>query len=276
MSIEKMNAVVNQLAGANIGYNQWARWSFFKNGKIVPNTAADCSSICGVIMKLGGYDVDLTGTFYTGNFATKAKAAGFTVIKYRNLGQVRAGDFILAPGHHVEYAYTAKRWYSARIDERGKAYGGKPGNQTGKETGFVNAYVYSKGWTYILRPSAVKKKPSTPNTQLRGYGGYEETLRFQQRANKYLRAGLVEDGDNGSVTKGWRKWTGLLQRYVNAFRSSKPKLIIDEDPGPVTAAYVKDVQTRNGLRPDSYPGPVFVRFMQSHGSRIPNRPKNRP
>lgn len=273
MSVKKMNSIVDILAKSNIGYNQWTRWSFFQKGKIIPNTAADCSSICGVIMKRGGYDVDLTGTFYTGNFATKAKKAGFTVLRYTGLSQVRAGDFILSPGHHVEYAYTAKRWYSARIDERGKAFGGKPGNQTGRETGFVNAYIYSKGWQYIVRPPASKvSKPLKPAKP----GSKKETLRFQKRANSFLRAGLIEDGVNGKVTKNWRKWTGQLQRYLNAFQSSKRKLLVDEDPGPVTADYVLDVQRRNGLWKDRYPGPVFVKWMKSHGSPIPNRPKNRP
>lgn len=272
MTIAKMNAAVDQLAKSNIGYDQWARWSFFKNGKIVPNTAADCSSICGAIAKLGGYDVDLTGTFYTGNFAAKLKAAGFTVLKYTGLSQVKAGDFILSPGHHVEYAYTATRWYSARIDERGKAYGGKPGNQSGKETGFINAYTYSKGWDYVVRPPEQKTK--TPSTKP---VGREETLRFQERANFYMKAGLVEDGVNGSVTKAWRKWVGEAQRALNGFKSGNtPKLLVDEDPGPITANYVGVVQRRNGLVYDEWLGPVMVRWMRSHGSPIKDRPANRP
>lgn len=35
---------------------------------------------------------------------------------------------------------------SARIDERGKAYGGKAGDQTGKEVSTQNWYLHSKGW----------------------------------------------------------------------------------------------------------------------------------
>lgn len=272
MSLAKMRSVVDILHKSNIGYNQHTRWSFYRNGKIIPNTAADCSSICGVIMKRGGYNIDLTGTFYTGNYASKAKAAGFTVLRYKNLDQVRAGDFILQPNGHIEFAYTKKRWYSARIDERGRAFGGKPGNQTGRETGFVNAYVYSKGWTYILRPPSSGSKPpptSKPST-------YAETLRFQKNANTYLYAGLIEDGDNGTVTKAWRKWAGLLQKSLNAFRSSKPKLLVDQNPGRITSNYILDVQRRNGLYPDRYPGPVMVNWMRSHGSKITKRPKNRP
>lgn len=40
---------------------------------------------------------------------------------------------------------------SARIDERGKASGGKAGDQTGKEVSTQNWYKHSKGWV-LLRP----------------------------------------------------------------------------------------------------------------------------
>ena len=35
---------------------------------------------------------------------------------------------------------------SARIDENGKAHGGKAGDQTGKEVSVQNWYLHSKGW----------------------------------------------------------------------------------------------------------------------------------
>lgn len=38
---------------------------------------------------------------------------------------------------------------SARIDENGKAYGGKAGDQTGKEVSKQKYYVHSKGWRVI-------------------------------------------------------------------------------------------------------------------------------
>lgn len=45
---------------------------------------------------------------------------------------------------------------SARIDERGKAYGGQAGDQTGKEVSTQNWYKHSKGWV-VLRPKDPKK-----------------------------------------------------------------------------------------------------------------------
>lgn len=44
----------------------------------------------------------------------------------------------------------AVRVGSARIDERGQGYGGKAGDQTGKEVAIENYYVHKKGW-YVIR-----------------------------------------------------------------------------------------------------------------------------
>ena len=44
----------------------------------------------------------------------------------------------------------AVRVGSARIDERGQGYGGKAGDQTGKEVAIENYYVHSLGW-YVVR-----------------------------------------------------------------------------------------------------------------------------
>jgi len=43
---------------------------------------------------------------------------------------------------------------SARIDERGKATGGKAGDQTGKEVSTQNWYLHSKGWRVFRAKSA--------------------------------------------------------------------------------------------------------------------------
>ena len=48
---------------------------------------------------------------------------------------------------------------SARIDERGKATGGKAGDQTGQEVMFQNWYAHSKGWVVIrAKDAAVREK----------------------------------------------------------------------------------------------------------------------
>lgn len=161
-TIAKMKQAADAIAKADEGYDQSQRWSCFDGKKVVPHKECDCSTCCGVIAKLGGYDVDLSGTFYTGNFAAKLKAAGFVILRYTSLAAVKAGDFLLKPGKHVEYAYTKDKFFSAHIDERGKASGGKAGDQTGREVGFRAAYDYPGGWEYIVRPPAEVLKVTTP------------------------------------------------------------------------------------------------------------------
>lgn len=148
-----MKRVADKHAASNEGYDQSNRWSYLVDGKIVPGKECDCSSTCGGIAKLAGYPVDLSGTFYTGNFASKMKAAGFRVLHFTGLSAVRDGDFLLTPGKHVEFVWGG-RMYSARYDERGGKTGGKAGDQTGKETGWVTLKNRPGGWTYIVRPPA--------------------------------------------------------------------------------------------------------------------------
>ena len=48
---------------------------------------------------------------------------------------------------------------SARIDENGKARGGKAGDQTGKEVSTQNWYLHSKGWrVYRAKNPSVAEK----------------------------------------------------------------------------------------------------------------------
>jgi hypothetical protein len=183
----KMKSVADTINRSNEGYDQGQRWTFFDGKKIVAGRECDCSTCCGVIAKLGGYGVDLGGTFYTGNFAAKLKKAGFKVLKFTSLAAVKAGDFLVKPGRHVEYAYTKDRFFSAHIDERGKASGGQAGNQTGKEVGFRAAYNYSGGWDYIVRPPA-----ETPATTPAPTAGGKKTV--EQIAREVV-AGKWGNGD---------------------------------------------------------------------------------
>ncbi|GAK61749.1 transporter [Candidatus Vecturithrix granuli] len=154
MTIKAMQKVADLLVYSNIGYDQSQRWTFLdkKNKRIVKNGECDCSTSSGAIAWLGGYPVDLSGTFYTGNFAKRLAAAGFIVIPFKSLSQVKAGDFLLTPGRHVVFARTAKKFFSAEVDERGRSAGGKAGNQNARETRYRLAYVRPGGWRYIVRP----------------------------------------------------------------------------------------------------------------------------
>ena len=161
MTIAAMQAVADELAAADIGYDQGQRWSFLKSGRIFRGGESDCSTSCGAIALLGGYPVDITGTFYTGNFADRLEAAGFSVLPFTRLAKVRPGDFLLTPGHHVVFVRDAQRWWSAEFDERGKATGGQAGNQNGQETRYRAPYLRPGGWSYIVRPPAEATTVST-------------------------------------------------------------------------------------------------------------------
>lgn len=234
-SIALMKVAVRSLTQRDIGYDQWNRWSFFKGGKLISGpTAADCSSMCGAIAKLGGYDVDLTGTFYTVVFAAKLKAAGFEVFQFVSTEQMRDGDFVVAPGKHVEFQYGKRDglpgvwWYSARNDEKGGLGGGKPGNQGGKENvGWGRPYDMSRGGTrdaYIVRPPD-SKAPTVVSTLPKGPQG---TLR--------------RGGPKRANSIGTRVYA--VQKRLNSFGYE-----LEEDGvfAILTERAVKDFQKRRGF-----------------------------
>lgn len=161
-SIAKMVAAATAIDKANTGYDQWQRWSFFDRAtkKIIPNKEGDCSSVCGAIAALGGYNVNLNDPFYTGTFRQRLVAAGFTAIKFTSLSQLKTGDFVLNESNHVEFVPSPGMMFSANKDEKGGATGGAAGDKTGVEVYFKKAYIYSRGWQWILRPPAEATSPS--------------------------------------------------------------------------------------------------------------------
>ena len=73
---------------------------------------------------------------------------------------------------------------SARIDENGKAHGGKAGDQTGKEVSTQNWYLHSKGWR-VFRV----KNPSVA----------EKIAQCMERACKNSKIGYVSISDDAAV-----------------------------------------------------------------------------
>lgn len=154
-----LKKAADYLNSLGLGYDKSNRWAIKKNGE------ADCSTICGTIIKRAGYPIDLKGTFYTGNFASRAKAAGFKAVKISSwswskvLSYLKDGMFLLAPGHHIEFYWNGKM-FSARFDERGKGTGGKTGDQ-GDNVGWTTVKNRPGGYSYILVPPAdpVEPKP---------------------------------------------------------------------------------------------------------------------
>lgn len=158
-TIANLKKYAKAINDAGTGYDQSQRWSFYSHGKIVKNKECDCSSFIGGAVRMAGYPINLAGTFYTGNLKDRLVGAGFKAIPFKSLSQVREGDILIKPGKHVELAYTPKLFLSAHIDERGRAAGGKCGDQTGGEVGFRAAYNYRGGWVWIMRPP-IEVKPA--------------------------------------------------------------------------------------------------------------------
>ena len=161
--VERLQVACDLVAASNVGYDQGQRWSFYPardGATVLENAECDCSSSCGAIAKIAGFNVDLSDPFWTGNFAERLQDAGFTLVRFSNLDAVQVGDFLVGPGH-VVFVRDERRWWSAEGDEAGHATGGQAGDQTGKETLFRAPYVRSRGWDWIVRPPAALTVPAT-------------------------------------------------------------------------------------------------------------------
>ena len=169
-----MQDAARRIDAANTGYSQARRWSFFNRvtNQIIRNKDGDCSSVCATIIKLGGYPIDLGypahSGVWTGNFAAKAQAAGFTLLPFTGLANLKPGDFVCTPGKHVEFVSSAGRMFSAWMDENGVSTGGRPGEQASHEVRYTQAYNYSGGWTQVLRPPANTTTTTTNTTTSSG------------------------------------------------------------------------------------------------------------
>lgn len=126
------------------GYDQGSRWG-------TPDY--DCSSLVISAYKAAG--VPLTST-YTGNMKADFLAHGFSdVTKKVNLANgsgMERGDVLLHELNHTAMYVGNGMIVHAAGNEYGKATGGKPGDQTGREICKTNYFNYGKtGWDCVLR-----------------------------------------------------------------------------------------------------------------------------
>lgn len=142
----------------DVGYaqdTQARRWSWLnKKSKamVTGKTEADCSSLVAGLVWLAGYNIDISGTVFTGNLAALLKAAGWKIVKFTGLSQCKAGRILLTPYAHTVVCLDSTYVLSAERNELGKATGGKPGDQDGKEVVKRKKYLRSGGWTYVAIP----------------------------------------------------------------------------------------------------------------------------
>lgn len=93
------------------------------------------------------------GATYTGNMKNVFKKYGFvdvtsSVNRITGAGLQR-GDVLLNIACHTAMYCGSGKLVQASCNEFGGAYGGKPGDQTGKE--FAIGYYYNYPWDCVLR-----------------------------------------------------------------------------------------------------------------------------
>lgn len=147
----------NTAADNSHGYDQQYRWG--EKGDY------DCSAAVITACEQAGIPLKTNGATYTGNIIPAAAKCGFVDVTAKvNLttgaGMVR-GDILIKPGKHVAMYCGNGKEVEASINEKGKATGGKPGDQTGKE--FLVRSYRNYPWSNVLRyvePAPVKTEAS--------------------------------------------------------------------------------------------------------------------
>lgn len=146
---EKAVAYIKDIAADNKhGYSQINRWG-------TPGTWSDydCSSLVISAYQAAGVPVKDKGATYTGNMYNAFISCGFKDVTSKitlSSGKgLIAGDVLLNHKDHTAMMISDKQLAEASIDENGNIYGGKVGDQTGKEI-YTHGY-YNYPWNCVLR-----------------------------------------------------------------------------------------------------------------------------
>lgn len=135
---------------ANLGYDQNNRWDIREDGE------CDCSSLVYWCLWESGLlekPDNLYGrAYYTGTLRHDLESAGFEAMQF-TFENIRPGDILLNEQCHVAVCVYGINWSSfvaqGSIDENGNITGGRPGDQTGRETNVRAIYDYP--WDIVLR-----------------------------------------------------------------------------------------------------------------------------
>ena len=131
------------------GYDQNQRWG--ERGDY------DCSSLTITAFEKAGFPVKSKyGATYTGNMKQAFINCGFkdvrNAVKLTTGTGLKRGDILLNEVHHVAVYIGNGLIVQASINELGKATGGKPGDQTGREINISEYKNYHRGgWDCVLR-----------------------------------------------------------------------------------------------------------------------------
>lgn len=127
------------------GYDQIYRWG--QKGDY------DCSAAVITAWDKAGVDLKDDGATYTGNLVQALLKNDFKEVTSKvntKTGEgLKRGDILFAKGHHVAMYCGNGKEVEASINEKGKATGGKPGDQTGRE--FLIRTYRNYPWTNVYR-----------------------------------------------------------------------------------------------------------------------------
>lgn len=252
-SISKAIAAIDKACRVwSVGYDQSQRWNVYNGGE------TDCSALVIWALKQGGFDTG--GATYTGNLSVNLTARGWRRIA-PDLGILQPGDILLNDSHHVCMVISGHGRSAiiaqASIDERGRAAGGRAGDQTGYETNERRVYGYRHGWNCILRykDTAVASAPAktTGGVSVDGYWGAETTLALQRIL------GTTEDGIVSSQYSGNR---GILKACTGGWQWTKH---------PDGSQLITKMQRIMGLEPDGIAGIDFVHGLEKRYGFAPDK-----
>ncbi len=139
---------------------------------------------------------------------------------------------------------------SARIDENGKAYGGKAGDQTGKEVSKQKHYVHSKGWRVFRaknRNVAVKiadAMEAACNNNKIGYNQWQRNTLYTQAEKVGFNVSKVAtacETDCSALVRVCCAWAGIMGISADFRTGNMPEKLL------ATGAFVE-------LKGDRYTG----------------------
>lgn len=204
------------------GYDQGSRWG--------PDF--DCSSAVITAYQQAGVAVKSAGATYTGNMRQAFLKCGFQDVTSKvNLATgagLEIGDVLLNYVHHTAMYVGGGKEAEASINERGRATGGKTGDQTGKEI-LVRSYR-NFPWDCVLRYCGVNN------------------LQANQKKPKIALTASLEELSIGSAGSAVNVLQALLTGYGYG------PLEIDGDFGECTERAVRLYQEAKGLEVDGEVG----------------------
>ena len=267
-SISKAIAAMDKACRVwDLGYDQSQRWNIYNGGE------TDCSALVIWALKQGGFDTG--GATYTGNLSYNLTRRGWLRLP-ANLGVLQPGDILLNDTHHVCMVISGHGHSAiiaqASIDERGRASGGRAGDQTGYETNERRVYSYRHGWDCILRYKGIVVAAPPAKGAVRvsvdGLWGAETTLGLQHILGT-KPDGIVSSqyAGNRSVLKactgGWQ-W---VRHPEGSQLITKMQRVMGLDPDGIAGIdFVHGLEKRYGFEPDKgldYPSNTIKRMQMA-------------